>query len=202
MWISTDPPTYLQANGHVEPEIAKLDPSQTYRQPTQLFWGTDSGRLSIADAGLLGDLPLPRAGRGAAFADMDADGDLDVVLTEPHGRPSLLRNELSRTELVLGGRQGGHWIRLRLRAPGPNSWALGARVELSTSRGSWTRELSPTRGYLSQSEMALTFGLGDALHVSEIKIRWPDATEQVFSGLAVDQSHTVHHPLLKGSGVQ
>ncbi len=204
----------LQVNGHVEPEIEMLDPSQTYRQPAQLFWGSGGGRLELADPEVLGDLVAPRAGRGVAFGDMDGDGDLDVVMTEPAGRPVLLRNELrsrhiqgssgeaqrrkiSQSSSAAAGRLGGHWIRLRLKAPGPNSWALGARVELITPRGRRLQELTPTRGYLSQSEMALTFGLGDSAEVTEIKIRWPDATEQTLAGLPVDRSHTVHHPLLK-----
>ena len=186
----------LQINGHVEDQIADLDPSQSYRQPAQLLWGEGDGKFKPADVDVLGDLAKPRAGRGAAFADLDGDGDLDLVLTQPSGRPTILRNELDREHLARRLQSDGHWIRLRLEAPEPNPWAFGAQVEILTAAGRQRQEVTPTRGYLSQSETILTFGLGTETEVLGIEARWPDGLAQSLPGLEVDQTHILLHPAL------
>src|SRR5262249_18612274 len=114
----------LTCNGHLEPEIAKVQKTQTYEQPVQLFWNTRlSQRLfepvGEADAGP--DLFRPLVGRGCAFGDFNGDGWLDVVLTENNGPARLLRND--------GGRKH-HWVRLTLEGDGKrsNRSAIGAQV--------------------------------------------------------------------------
>jgi enediyne biosynthesis protein E4 len=173
----------LQANGHLEGEIAKVDPSQGYRQAAQLFWnaGADEGFVAV-DAATTGDLGQPIVGRGSAYADIDADGDLDVVLTQVTGPPLLLRNDQAT---------GNHWLRLELRGKGPNHEAIGARVELTAGGVTQYRQVMPTRSYLSQSERAVTFGLGGAGQVDSVKIVWPDGTEQTLEGVEVDRQQVV-----------
>src|SRR5581483_1818032 len=86
----------LTANGHLEPEISRVQPDQQYRQPAQLFWnrGGNNRRFVPVPAERCGpDLLKPIVGRGSAFADIDGDGDLDVVLTQIDGPPLLLRND-------------------------------------------------------------------------------------------------------------
>jgi len=99
----------LSANGHLEEEISKIQQSQTYAQPAQLFWnsGVASGAtfLPVPHDRAGTDLFKPIVGRGSAFADIDGDGDLDVVLTQTGGPPLLLRNDQ---------RLGHHWLRLKL----------------------------------------------------------------------------------------
>ena len=173
----------LQANGHLEGEIAKVDPSQSYRQSAQLFWnaGADEGFVAV-DADTTGDLARPIVGRGVAYADIDTDGDLDVVLTQIAGPPLLLRNDQSAAH---------HWLRLMLRGKAPNREAIGARVELSAGGVTQRRRVMPTRGYLSQVERAVTFGLADADRVDSVKIVWPDGSEQTLGDLEVDRQHVV-----------
>ncbi|MBT8136222.1 MAG: CRTAC1 family protein, partial [Gammaproteobacteria bacterium] len=160
----------LQTNGHVENEINTVQPSQNYEQPTQLFWncGVDCPRPFVP-VDSAGDLHQPVVGRGAAYADIDGDGDLDVLITQTGRRPLLLRNDQQT---------GNNWIRLQLNMPGANGDAIGALVEIEAGGGKQRQRLAPARSYLSQVELPLTFGLGDAGSAA-IRILWPDGTEQL-----------------------
>ncbi|MEM7582326.1 MAG: CRTAC1 family protein [Acidobacteriota bacterium] len=173
----------LQANGHLEGEIATVDPSQTYRQAAQLFWngGLEDGFVPV-EAEDAGDLAEPIVGRGSAFADIDADGDLDVVLTQIAGPPLLLRNDQAL---------GHHWLRLDLRGKAPNRDAIGAWVELTAGGVTQRRQVMPIRSYQSQVERIVTFGLGTATQIESLIVTWPDGSKQELSDVAVDQVHTV-----------
>ncbi|MEO1368901.1 MAG: ASPIC/UnbV domain-containing protein, partial [Acidobacteriota bacterium] len=178
----------LQTNGHLENEISSVDPSQTYEQRSQLFWnaGLDARSTFVeVDPAQTGDLAMPLVGRASAYADIDGDDDLDVVLTQAGRRSLLLRND----------QQTGHgWLRLRLRdGDSANPDAIGAWVTVETDRGPQRRQVMPTRSYLSQSEHALTFGLGDGADVRSVTVRWPDGAEQSVDpeGLAPGQEHVI-----------
>ncbi|MEM9378511.1 MAG: CRTAC1 family protein [Planctomycetota bacterium] len=162
----------LQVNGHLEESIHEVQPSQTYLQPPQLFWnqGPDA-RACFAEvpADTTGDLGRDLAGRGSAYADIDGDGDLDVVLCQVGRRPVLLRNDQDL---------GRRWLRVRLEQPGANRFALGARIAVTTSAGVLRREVTATRSYLSQSELPQTFGLGADATVESIEVTWPDGARQ------------------------
>jgi hypothetical protein len=175
----------LFANGHIEDAIAQVQSSQSHRQPAQLFWNTGGGGgptfAPVSDA-LLGDLPQPMVGRGAAYADIDGDGDLDVVLTANGGPARLLRNDQAT---------GHHWLRVRLEGAQSNRDAVGAWVTLESGGRRQRRQVMPTRSYLSQVETAVTFGLGTADGPATVAIRWPDGSIQVATDLAVDRLHTI-----------
>ena len=112
----------VQANGHLDEEISKVDPSQTYRQSAQLFWNTGTRPTFVAvPARQIGDLARPIVGRGIAEGDWDGDGDPDLVLTQPSGPPLVLRNDQAT---------GHHWLTIHLTgdpARGINRDAIGAR---------------------------------------------------------------------------
>ncbi len=101
----------LQVNGHLETEIARIQSSQHYAQPPLLFWncGPDCPATFVAVSRATGDLGRPLVGRGATYADIDGDGDLDLLITQNGRAPVLLRNDQAL---------GHHWLRLRLRSPG------------------------------------------------------------------------------------
>jgi hypothetical protein len=153
----------FQANGHVENEIAVVQPSQAYAQPPQIFWncGDTCPRRFIA-AAVGGDFGVARVGRGAAYADIDADGDLDIALTAVGGPARLLRNDLA---------PDNNWVRLNLEDSAP---VFGARVRLSAGGRQQLRYVQPSRSYLSQTEVTLTFGLGAAERIDALEITWPD----------------------------
>jgi hypothetical protein len=179
----------LTCNGHLEPEISQVQPGQTYQQPVQLFWNT-GGKQAFEEvkpehAG--SDLFLPLVGRGCAFADIDGDGDLDVVLTENGGPARLLRND---------GGTGHHWLRLHLKGDGKrsNRSAIGARVTVEAGGLTQTQEVTSGRGYLSQSELPLTFGLGKETKVDRVTVHWPGkdvGPPVVRIGLDVDRLHVL-----------
>jgi hypothetical protein len=145
-----------------------------------LFWQRapgDGGPLFVErPAETLGDFGRPLVGRGAAFADIDADGDLDVALARPAGPITLLRNDQ---------RTGHHWLRVRLRGAPANRDAIGAVVSVTAGGRTQRRMVMPYRSYLSQVEATLTFGLGSAPRVDAVQIRWPDGREQTVPGASV-----------------
>ena len=175
----------LQANGHLENEINQIQPSQTYRQATQLFWNCGRGArgcYAVVPDDRLGDLGRPIVGRGAAYADIDADGDLDVVLTDNGGSPLLIRNDQAL---------GHHWLRVRLVGRGGNREAIGARLVLEAGGVVQRRQVMPTRSYLSQVELPVTFGLGSAERIDSLKVHWPGGGVQDVPVDAVDTVLTV-----------
>lgn len=170
----------LHANGHLEEEIAVVQPSQSYRQAAQLFWntGAEAGATFVPmPAHHTHDLARPIVGRGAAYADIDNDGDLDVMLTQVGGRPALLRNDQ---------RSGHHWLRVKVRSRHGNRDALGAWVTVTAGGVRQRRQVMPTRSYLSQVELPVTFGLGAIGQVDSVQVSWPGGEAQDVTGIQVD----------------
>ncbi|MCA8955929.1 MAG: CRTAC1 family protein, partial [Planctomycetes bacterium] len=162
----------LQANGHIEDAIQQVQPSQHYAQPAQLFWNQGpAARCCFVPipADTVGDLAQPMVARGAAYADIDGDLDLDVLLVQLNGPPRLLRNEQQL---------GHHALRLVLRGTRSNRNAIGARVIASFGGQTVEQTVAPTRSYLSQVELPVTIGLGTHRAVDQLTIHWPGGAVQ------------------------
>jgi hypothetical protein len=176
----------LTANGHLEPEINRVQADQQYRQPAQLFWnrgeGKNKGFVAVGADKAGPELFKPIVGRGSAFADIDGDGDLDVVLTQVGGPPLLLRNDQHL---------GHHWIRLKLVGTKSNRDAIGAWIKVRVGARTISRQVMPTRSYLSQSELPVTIGLGDATKVDALEIDWPGGARQKIDSLPIDRLSTI-----------
>ena len=189
----------LSANGHLEEEIRRAQESQHYRQPAQLFFqlgsqqpvGRAPGRFALATEKELGrDFFTPLVGRGAAYADIDADGDLDLLLIQNGGPPMLLRNDQALDR---------HWLRLQLvgnehAVKGANRSGIGARIEVRLGRRTIHRQVMPTRGYLSQAELPVTIGLGQATQVDKVTIHWPGGDVQQILNVNIDRLTVVRQP--------
>src|SRR5205814_2175701 len=153
----------------------------------QLFWnarGVDRKAtfLAVPPEKCGTDIFQPIVGRGSAFADIDGDGDLDVVLTQINGPPLLLRNDQQLHH---------HWLRLKLVGTKCNRDAIGAWVRLRVGGRTFWRQVMPTRGYLSQSELSVTFGLGRSDHADEVTLIWPDGSKQKVDSPRLDALHVV-----------
>jgi hypothetical protein len=171
---------FLQANGHLEGDINKVQSSQHYRQSAQLFWNCGNECKSsflVQAAGSNGDLGTPLVGRGASYADIDNDGDLDVLITQNGGPPLLLRNDQAL---------GHHWLRVKLTGTAVNRDAIGAWVEVRTGDTVQRRQVMPSRSYLSQVEPVLTFGLGAAEYADSLEVFWPDGSRQSRNRVSAD----------------
>jgi hypothetical protein len=179
-------PDFFTANGHLEPDIASA--GQTYAQPAQLFFNTgDPSKLwdEAAAARMGPDLFRPLVGRGCAYLDYDGDGDLDIVVTENGGPARLFRNDNStgnnRVTFALAG------------GPGMNRDAIGAEVTVEAGGRTQRQYVTTARGYLSQSDTVVTFGLGPADKIDRVTVRWPTnpPRAQTWAGLAAGTRHTL-----------
>ncbi|MEQ1828976.1 MAG: CRTAC1 family protein [Pirellula sp.] len=171
-----------QANGHLEQDIAKVQASQKYEQSPQLFWNAGAEHntefIKCREPETGPDLQRPMVGRGSSYADIDGDGDLDLLITGCGQRPRLLRNDQSLRN---------HWLRVKLVGKSTNREAIGALVELQMGETIRSRRVSPTRSYLSQVELPVTFGLGMVDTIDRVTIHWPGGKKQVVMQPKVDQ---------------
>jgi hypothetical protein len=161
----------LAANGHVYP-LANRIPGLSYAQPNHLYLN-QGGKFTLAEAGW----DEVYSSRGAAVADVEGDGDLDVLFVNMDEEPSLMRNE--------GFARGG-WVRFALSGRRSNRSAIGARLDLVAGDVRAVREVRPNSGYLSSHDPRVHFGLGRARAVDSLRVRWPSGLVQEFRALEGD----------------
>ncbi len=154
----------ITANGHIEPEINEIQKDITFEQIPQLFYNSEGKFVDMSsDAGLAFTQPV--VGRGISTADIDQDGDMDVLLTVNGGSPKLLRNDSDRDK---------HFIGLRLKGTSPNLQAIGAQIVCYTDDTRQRRMVRTGSSFLSQSDIQTTiFGVNKNELVDSVKITWP-----------------------------
>lgn len=163
------------ANGHLDDNVAEIDPIGTYAQPNQLFLSNRglNFRESVDAA-----IASQRVSRGTAFGDIDNDGDVDIVVSNLKDAPTILRNESDNTS---------RWLSIKLVGTHCNRDAIGARVTVVSGGVTQIREVKSGSGYLSQNDLRLHFGLGDATRVDKLTVRWLCGKVQTLQGVETNQ---------------
>jgi hypothetical protein len=175
-------PDLFAANGHIDEEIGRVQPKIQYRQAPLLFRNLGNGKFENASASVGEQFLRPLVARGAAYADIDRDGDLDLLITTNHGPAYLYRNDLGN---------GNHWINVRTIGSKSNRDGIGAVVRIESRSGKQWNTVRSGSSYCSQSDLALTFGLGADPMVSSLEVEWPSGARQRFTNLTTNQFVTI-----------
>lgn len=174
-------PDIFAANGHIDEEIGRVQPKIQYRQPPLLFRNV-KGRFEETGKTMGPEFNRPVVARGAAYADYDRDGDLDIAISTNHGPAFLFRNE--------GGNRN-HWLTIRTLGTKSNRDGIGALVKLESAGGRQQQTVHSGSSYCSQSDLALTFGLGQDPAAASIEIQWPSGARDRLANVKAGQFLTV-----------
>ena len=168
------------ANGHLEDRIEEFDESSFYLQPNQLYKNA-KGRFEDVSQRAGKALEERKSSRGAAFGDIDNDGDIDIVISNSRQGPSVLVNQ--------GGNRNS-WVQFDLRGK-KNTRAIGARVTVEAGGAKQVGEVRSGGSYVSQNDLRLHFGLGDAEKVDRVTIRWPSGKTKIVEQLEARKIHRI-----------
>jgi hypothetical protein len=172
-------PDIFQVNGHVYPELDARQGAELYRNPRLVYRNLGNGRFEDVSGMSGAAIADKRSSRGAAFGDIDNDGDIDVLIMNMNEAPTLLRNDQ---------KSGNHWIRLKLTgAKSPRS-AIGAQVRLTAGGRTQVQTVLSQESFVSQNDFRLHFGLGAVTKVERIEIAWPSGIAQQAGPFEVDRT--------------
>jgi hypothetical protein len=174
-------------NGHVYPEVEQLRTEAGYRQRKVVYRSLRNGRFEDVTERHGGPLVIPRAGRGAAFGDIDNDGDVDVAVNNVHDAPNLYR---------LDAPAAPAWTELTLVGTVSNRSAIGARVRIVAGGATLLREVRGGGSYYSQNDFRVHAGLGEAARIDRVEVVWPSGAEEVWRDVPVRRIVT----LVEGKG--
>ena len=181
-------PDIFAANGHVSDDIERVQSRVTYAERPHLFRNAGSKQFEEVSAQAGPALQRAIVARGAAYADFDNDGDLDIIVTTNNGPAHLFRND--------GGNRN-HVLRVQTVGTASNRDGIGARVEVSLGGVRRWQMVKTGSSYASQSELPLTFGLGAAAAVDGIRVSWPSGRIDTVGATQANQAITIQ----EGSGV-
>jgi hypothetical protein len=174
----------LVANGHIDADIQRVQANVKYAMPPHVFRNDGKGKFQEVTKSLGQAFDSPRVGRGAAYADINNDGRLDLLLSTNGGPVYLFRNEAQGPAAFNRG------LRIKLIGTKSNRDGIGATVRLTASGETQTQMLRSGSSYLSASELVLTFGLAQRDKADAIEIRWPSGQVDRLSNVTAGQTVT------------
>jgi hypothetical protein len=180
-------PDLILVNGHVYPEVDSQHLGSSYKEPRILYHNNGDGTFSDISASAGSGITTPASSRGLAVGDLWNDGRMSAVISNMNAAPSLLVNQI---------RNSNHWIAVRTIGTKSNRDGIGARIRVKTPSRILVDEVRSGSSYDSNSDMRVHFGLGAAVKVEWVEIRWPSGLVEHFANPAVDAVDTVN----EGSG--
>jgi hypothetical protein len=170
----------IVANGHIDETVRNIRGNVGYAQPPHLFLNQGNGTFRDVTTEAGREFAQPRVGRGLACADFDRDGDVDVLITTNNGPAVLFRNDQ---------RTGNRFVRFFLRGTMSNRDAIGATVRIFHGGTSQSRLVKSGSSYLSQSELAVTFGVGTRDRIDRVVVSWPNGRTEEFKNVATGNAY-------------
>jgi hypothetical protein len=170
-------PDIFIVSGHVYPQVDSLSAGARYQERKIVLRNNGKGSFQDVSEQAGPAISTPEASRGAAFGDLNNDGKIDVVIENIDGRPMILRN----TSL-----DKNHWLTLRLAGRHSNRLAIGATVKVSAGAMQQVGEVRSGGSYLSQNDLRLHFGLGNAPKAEQVEVRWPSGGTDVYRDISAD----------------
>jgi hypothetical protein len=178
----------LVANGHIDESISRARHEVTYAQSPHLFLHEGNGSFRDVAAQVGSGFAAARVARGAAYGDIDNDGDLDVLITTNNGPAYLYRNDQTA---------GHKWVRLRLVGTKSNRDGIGAVVKFEAGDLAGSRMVKSGSSFLSQSELPVTIGLAHRDAVERLTVLWPSGRSEEYKGLRSGRRYEV----IEGKGI-
>ena len=175
-------PDIFAANGHIEEEIGRVQPKVRYKEPPLLFRNLGGGKFDNVTSRMGAGFNRPIVARGAAYGDYDRDGDLDLLITTNEGPAYLFRND--------GGNRN-HWLSVKAVGTKSNRSGIGAVIRIESPSGKQWSMVRSGSSYCSQSDLAITFGLGRDTAVTALEIDWPSGVKQKLNHVKANQFLTV-----------
>ncbi len=154
--------------------------------PVHDYLYINNGDLRFSDVSIAAGFDKQTLSNGAAYADLDNDGDLDLVVNHLNAPAEIFRN------MLVENRQGGNWIKLDLKGNGKNSHALGAVVNIYTPKGAVHLENYPVHGYQSSMQIPMQTGLPSS-QIDSVVIRWPDGLKKTLKNVKSNSLHTISY---------
>jgi hypothetical protein len=169
-------------NGHVYPEVEQLKTEMGYRQRKVIYHNLGNGRFEDVTETLGQPVTTPKAGRGAAFADVDNDGDIDVIVNNVNDTPDFFRTKAP---------DGRSWLLVKLVGRTSNRSAIGARVRAVVGEEVQVQEVRGGGSYYAQNDLRVHFGLARAARVDRLDVRWPTGMEESWTDVPVNRIVTL-----------
>jgi enediyne biosynthesis protein E4 len=177
-------PDVFVANGHIDPDVQKVQANVKYAMPPHLFRNVGKGQFEEVTKAMGAAFNSPRVARGAAYADVFGDGRLDILMATNAGPAVLFRNEAD-------GEPRNHSLRVKLIGTKSNRDGIGAIVRITAAGETETQMLRSGSSYLSASELVLTFGLAQHEKADNIEILWPSGQKDRLTNVAAGQAVVV-----------